>query len=292
MAVPWPCLTRPGTHRWQGPTVKSDIVIELNLETLWSLEHLIREVAETELISRFHHVQREYKADGSMVTEADRASQARIQAELNRLWPAIPLLGEEMSQEEQRQVCHTNHVFWCLDPLDGTTNYAAGIPYFAISLALLENNVVSMGIVCDPIRKEVFSAIRGKGAYLNGNLIEQPKLALSLEQAIGLIDFKRLPAGLATALANSPPYSSQRSFGAGALDWCQIAMGRCHVYLHGKQRLWDYAAGRLILEEAGGQWCSLDIAPGDVGLLYPRGYAAATDKRLFDLWRAWVDTSV
>ena len=75
------------------------------------------------------------------------------------------------------------------------------------------------------------------------------------------IDFKRLDGPLATRLATEIPYASQRSFGSVALDWCWLAAGRCHIYLHGRSHLWDYAAGELILAEAGGYSCTLDGEP-------------------------------
>ena len=72
------------------------------------------------------------------------------------------------------------------------------------------------------------------------------------------VDFKRLPPALARDLVAEPPYSSQRNFGASTLEWCYVAAGRFDVYLHGGQKLWDYAAGSLVLEEAGGLMCTLD----------------------------------
>ena len=102
------------------------------------------------------------------------------------------------------------------------------------------------------------------------------------------VDFKRLPATLAQALAASPPYSSQRNFGASTLEWCYVAAGRFDVYLHGGQKLWDYAAGSLILEEAGGLMCSLDSDDFWAEEGWKRSVLAARTPELFEAWVSWV----
>jgi myo-inositol-1(or 4)-monophosphatase len=111
---------------------------------------------------------------------------------------------------------------------------------------------------------------------------------LPLRQAIGLVDFKRLSVELATRLASVPPYASQRSFGSIALDWCWLAARRAHVYIHGKQHIWDYAAGCLILQEAGGQSLTLSGEDVFVNSLAQRSAVAAADRRLFAEWQAWL----
>jgi myo-inositol-1(or 4)-monophosphatase len=109
-----------------------------------------------------------------------------------------------------------------------------------------------------------------------------------LRRSIAVVDFKRLPAALAAALVASPPYSSQRYFGSGALEWAWLAAGRFQVYLHGRQKLWDYAAGALILAEAGGLAESLDGGPIYTEALQPRSAVAACDAALFEAWKAWL----
>lgn len=201
----------------------------------------------------------------------------------------IARLSEEMSIDEQQQILSQHDQgFWCIDPLDGTSNFAAGIPFFAVSVALIVAGKPQLGIVYDPIRQECFSAIAGAGAFLNGECLTMKTSPDSLKRAIGLIDFKRLDKGLATRLISQPPYASQRSFGSVALDWCWLAAGRCHVYLHGKQNIWDYAAGCLVLAEAGGQALSLEGTPVFQCSLTPRSVMAALDSRMFAEWRQWL----
>ncbi len=253
---------------------------------------LITIAADAELVPRFAHVEPGRKADGSIVTEADLAMQQRLHSALSTRWPAIPLLGEEMAPEQQEALLREADALWCLDPLDGTSNFTAGLPYFAVSLALVRNGRVALGIVYDPMRRECFTAVRGQGAQLNGTPLTFQGRPWGLHRSIALVDLKRLPKALAVRLASAPPYASQRSFGSSALDWCTIAAGRCHIYLHGKQRLWDLAAGSLILEEAGGLACTLEGDPVFLPQLEPRSVVAALDHETFRSWCAWLEVPV
>jgi myo-inositol-1(or 4)-monophosphatase len=215
--------------------------------------------------------------------------QNRLTGDLMTRWPQFPLLGEESTADEQRQLLKSSpEGLWCLDPLDGTSNFAAGIPFFSVSLALLIEGQPAMGLVYDPVREECFSAIAGEGVWLNGQPLRKHPLNLSLKQCIAVVDYKRLAPELATRLATDIPFSSQRSFGSVALDWAWLAAGRYHVYLHGKQKLWDFAAGTLILAEAGGHAVTLDSEPVYVADIAPRSAVAALDDRLFGEWRNWL----
>lgn len=252
------------------------------------LEQIVKSAAQEELLPRLRKVKRSHKADGSIITEADVAMQERIAGELTAQWPDIALLSEEMPADEQQHLLAGGQPLWILDPLDGTSNFAAGVPFFSVSLALLAEGQVSLGIVYDPLRDECFSAQQGRGAFLNGTALHSAECGLTLKQAMALIDFKRLPTDLATRLVTEMPYASQRSFGSVALDWCWIAAGRCHIYLHGRQNIWDYAAGYLILHEAGGLSTSLSGDDVLVSAVTPRSAVAALDHNLYDEWRSWL----
>lgn len=249
------------------------------------LEQIIRVAAQQELLPRFKQVTHSLKSDGSIVTEVDLAMQQQMIEVLKQYWPQIPLLGEEMSAEEQQQLLDNNEEgLWLLDPLDGTSNYAAGIPYFCVSLALMKRGEVTLAIIHDPLRDETFAAEKGKGVWLNGEPLIAAKATRPLKQGIALIDLKRLSPELAAKVASQPPYSSQRNLGSGALDWCYVATGRVDVYLHGGQKLWDYAAGQLILSEAGGYASTLDGESVLVSELKPRSVVAATDELNYQQW--------
>ena len=219
---------------------------------------IIKKVAKEELLPRFENVTKEYKVDGSIVTEADTVSQQRIQELLHHDYPDIKLLGEEMSEEEQLLALENEHGVWVLDPIDGTSNFSHGLPYYCVSLALIRNGTVQLGIVYDPERDECFHAQKNVGSFLNNKKLNAPSHNTTLEKSIVGVDFKRLPADMAAKIASNPPYASQRSLGSIALDWCWVATGRIQAYLHGKHNLWDYAACWLILEEANGASQTLD----------------------------------
>lgn len=258
------------------------------LPHLDDLSALVIAAAREELLPRFAGTERQFKADGSIVTEADFAVQKRLTARLQERYPEFDLLGEEMDAQRQQELLAQNNAgLWCLDPLDGTSNFTAGLPFFAISLALLIDHKPVLGVVYDPIRDECFTAQRGRGAWLNGVRLRVPSVDLPLGRCLAVVDFKRLGA-LAAKLAVRPPYSSQRNLGSVALEWCWLAAGRFHVYLHGKQKLWDYAAGALILSEAGGRAETLQGEPIFSIELQPRSVVAAGDAGLFEEWKSWL----
>jgi myo-inositol-1(or 4)-monophosphatase len=261
----------------------------MNQDVFNELERRLCAAAETELLTRFNRVGAEIKADGSLLTEADSAMQARMQQELGALFPGHAMLGEEMDAGRQReQLAGAEQGLWVLDPLDGTSNFASGIPYFCVSLALIVQGEVQVALVYDPVRRELFHARAGAGAWLNGAVLGHRRPLTPLHHGIGLVDYKRLPAVLARRLVDDAPYSSQRSFGSVALDFCWLAAGRVHVYLHGRHNLWDYAAGLTILHEAGGHSVTLEGVPRPPLDLVPRSTAAALDAGLFREWCTWL----
>jgi myo-inositol-1(or 4)-monophosphatase len=190
-----------------------------------------------------------------------------------------------MSVEQQQQLLgHSDTGLWVLDPLDGTTNFASGIPIFSVSVALLIGGEVQLGLVYDPVRDESFSAMRGQGAWLNEQSLKPQVERQSIEQCIAQVDLKRLPVKLAACLAGEHPFASQRNFGSGTLDWCWLAAGRSQLYAHGGQKLWDYLAGHLILQEAGGRVTTIDGESLFNHSLEPRSVAAAITPQLHTLW--------
>ncbi len=254
---------------------------------LAELGSLLRAAGRQCLLPRLHRVARDYKADGSLVTEADLLLQNHLASELARGWPDIMLLSEELDARQREAACGAAESgVWVLDPLDGTTNFASGIPCFCISLALLRDRRLELGLVYDPNRDELFAAEAGRGATLNGAPLRLSATGMSLSEVAAIVDFKRLPPALATRLVLDPPYASQRNFGSVALDWCWLAAGRGQLYLHGGMNLWDYAAGLLVFEEAGGYALSLDGTPVFHPGLEQRSAVAAVDEALFMQWRA------
>ena len=252
------------------------------------LKQIIINAAREELLPRFADVQRSIKTDGSFVTDADLATQARIVRELKKHYPDTAVLGEEMTKQEQEVLLSASDALWCLDPLDGTSNFAVGTPYYAISLAMIERGVPTLGIVYDPNRDECFVGMQGKGAFLNDKPLKIKHVELSLSQCTALIDFKRLPSRLAMNLVSRRPYASQRSYGSVALDWCWMAASRFHLYLHGSSNIWDYSAGHLIFDEAGGCSSTLEGEAVFVNDLSKRSSVGALDQAMFEQWYGWL----
>lgn len=248
---------------------------------------VVREIAQREITPRFLKVAHSHKADGSLFTEADAVTQNALEASLPRICDA-PVLGEEMTETQQKDAWGAGwEGLWCVDPIDGTSNFVAGVPYFAVSVAYLYKGVRQLGVVYDPIADEMFSAERGRGAYLNRDRLPLRTPATELKRALAGVEMKRIDRDLAGRLASWPPYASQRNFGASTLDWCYTAAGRFDIYVHGGQKLWDYAAGALILEEAGGRMASLSGA-FDTANVWERSVVASASPKLFELWRDWL----
>jgi myo-inositol-1(or 4)-monophosphatase len=248
----------------------------------------VKLVTAEEIMPRYLRVAHHHKFDGSLCTEADIAAQnaltKKLQAILN-----VPVLGEEMTAAKQRALWETGREgIWCIDPIDGTSNFVHGLPYFAISVALIREGNSVLGVVYDPVANEMFAAELGKGAFLNGEKLVGREIPGTLKKALASVDMKRLKKKLATQLAANPPYSSQRNFGASALDWCYTATGRYDVYLHGGQKLWDYAAGQLVLRESGGHVCCIETDDFSQGDIWQRSVIAARDEKLFEEWKGWI----
>lgn len=246
----------------------------------------MRRVGDTVVLPRFTRVAHTRKADGSVLTEVDLEAQEVLRRELTALLHC-PLLGEEMTREEQlRQWQEGDAGLWCVDPVDGTSNFVGGLPHFAVSVALMRHGRPVLGAVYAPALGEMFAAEAGRGAWLNDQRLPLHAPAASVAEALAGIDFKRLPPKLAGRLAVDPPFHSQRNLGSGALDWCYVAAGRFDLYLHGGQHLWDYAAGCLVLQEAGGAMGTLESADfwsgGDV---WRKSVVAAGSDLLCAEWR-------
>jgi len=192
----------------------------------------------------------ETKLDGSVITEVDLACETFIQKGLKQPGDTTGFLSEEMTAEEQRDCLKNGGRYWCLDPLDGTSNFATTFPVFSISLALIEEGKPIMAAIHDPVRGESFYGWRQRGAWLNGMPL-RTSTENRLQASVGFIDFKRLEPSLAKTLVTGRFYRSQRNIGSCALEWSWLAAGRAQFIIHGGEKLWDFAAGALLAREAG-----------------------------------------
>lgn len=260
----------------------------MNLPDIDNLKRLIRHTAQNEILSRFTKVSYDLKADGSLITQADLAANQCIRESLAQTYPEIGFLSEEMSLAEQEACLQSESSLWILDPLDGTSNFAAGLPLFATSLALVVNGRVEIGISYDVVRDEMFSAVRGKGAFLNDKPLSCYTHCNILAESLALIEFKRLEPHLRQHLMNHAPYRSHRTLGTSVLEWAWMSASRAHVYLHGGMKIWDLAAGSLILSEAGGYATTIEGEEVFKPTMTPRSVVMSPNKALFDQWCEYV----
>lgn len=254
------------------------------LPDIKTLQKMIRDVAIEEILPRFNKIGYQLKHDGSLITEADLMADKRINDFLSDAYPDIAFMSEEMTSEEQALLLANNSAVWCLDPLDGTGNFAAGVPLFASSISLIIDGEVMLGVTYDVNRDEMFSAVKGEGAFLNDIRLHCDSPATDLKSSVALVDFKRLPKDLALKVFNDEPYRSQRNLGSTVLEIAWMSANRGQIYLHGGMQLWDCAAGSLILSEAGGYASTLEGTPITASLTGKRSVVASPDFRLFNDW--------
>ena len=203
------------------------------------------------------------KGPGDIVTAADVEVQAMIARRLRRAFPTHGILAEEgldaTAGTEWR---------WIVDPLDGTKNFARGIPSFCVSIGAEREGRVELGVVLDPIQEELFVGARGAGAWLNGRRIRVSEVT-NLAGAFlgtGLPNRVRRFAGPVARVFSrfAARCLGVRDRGAGALDLCYVACGRFDGYWEVDQSPWDIAAGGLIVEEAGGRMSNFRGGPFDI----------------------------
>lgn len=247
----------------------------------------VRDVAAAQILPRFRAVTARRKDDGSLVTEADIATQLALGRALARVEP-VALLGEEMTDAEQQRVWNAGGRFWCVDPLDGTANFSAGVPFFAVSVALMQDARPILGVVVDPIADEAYFAVRGAGAWRDGFALAPSVREAALEDAVAEIDLRRTLPHVRQELKHRAPFARRVTSGSSALAWCHLAAGRRDLFLHAGQKVWDYAAGALIAEEAGVALCTLREDDFWAGQAWDRSVIAARTPALFAQWRDWV----
>jgi myo-inositol-1(or 4)-monophosphatase len=198
------------------------------------------------------------KGPANFVTAADRKAEEVLREELTTARPGYSFFGEEGGKHEGTDKTHT----WVVDPLDGTSNFLHGIPHFAISIALEREDTVVAGLIYNPITDDLFTAERGKGAFLNDTRLRvaaRRRLADAVI-ACGLPHLGRgdLALGAKEIAAMQPQVAGLRRFGSAALDLCWVAAGRLDGYWERNLSPWDIAAGLIIVREAGGFVTDLD----------------------------------
>ncbi|HUQ28758.1 MAG TPA: inositol monophosphatase family protein [Usitatibacter sp.] len=251
----------------------------------------VRAVAASEILPRYRTVVATRKDDGSLVTEADHASQRMLVRGLRAL-EDVPVMGEEMARAEQQAIFERGGRYWCVDPLDGTRNFAGGVPFFAVSVALVENARPVFGTVYDPIADEAFFAVRGAGAWLNHKPLAVPREAPVLSQALAEVSLRSPYNTLRSAFKSRAPYKRRITSGSATLSWCHLAAARIDVLVSPAQKMWDYAAGALIAHEAGASLSTLEDDDFWAAPAFAKSALAARGPALLAEWREWLRTEI
>lgn len=197
------------------------------------------------------------KAEFDFVTEADRAAEEKIVHHILAAFPGHQIFAEEQTHApETAQVASPDGVQWIIDPLDGTTNYIHGVPNFSVSIAAKKNDEIVVGVVWDPVRRELFTATAGGGSFLNGKPIRVSENA-RLHDSLLATGFpfrakSRLGAYLRMFGAFFSSVRDIRRIGSAALDLAYVAAGRFDGFWEYGLSPWDFAAGSLLVREAGG----------------------------------------
>ncbi|MCA1826017.1 MAG: inositol monophosphatase [Myxococcales bacterium] len=217
--------------------------------------------AGAKVLRDLYHRPRDIQLKGriDLVTDADKASEETVLRKLHELAPGVKILAEESGEHGK------GDARFIVDPLDGTTNYAHGIPLFCCTVAFEENGRVVAGCTVDPLRDEVFRAARGEGAWLGSRKL-QVSPARELESAVVCTGFpygnrERLPHMAAVFARFTEIARGTRRLGSAALDLAYTAAGRLDGFWEMGLAPWDVAAGQLLVEEAGGLVTRFDGSP-------------------------------
>ena len=222
----------------------------MNYPSLSDVESLARAAGKIlhDGYEKDHDIQ--FKGVIDLVTEIDHQSEAFLLGEIARRWPESRVFAEESGESGR-----AGGLTWYVDPLDGTVNYAHGVPIFCVAIACAWEGQTRLAVVYDPMRDELFAAERGRGAWLNGRPLKVSS-ASELQKSLLVTGF---PYNTWTAKPNNLEYFGRfairtqgvRRLGSAALDACYVAAGRFDGFWELSLHAWDVAAAGLIAEEAG-----------------------------------------
>ena len=217
-----------------------------------------------------------FKGLRDIVTDVDLIVEKKIRENLKEEFPDIGFVGEETMEDERAN--YKQGYKWIVDPIDGTRNFAAGIPFFSLVIGLSFNEKIILAVNYDPLRNEMFSSENGKGAFLNDKKIIVSKKK-SLDESIIGVDLSYEEKGalktIEPILKMWPNIQTARIMGSAALGLSYVAAGRTDLYFHYQLQPWDQIAGILLIKEAGG------IVSDRLGKkieLFSKGIVAANSK--------------
>lgn len=219
----------------------------------------------------------DYKSAFNLVTDVDKASETLILEIIQGSFPDDAILAEESGASKARSARR-----WLIDPLDGTTNYAHSYPFFCVSIGLEQDGEMVLGVIYDPVRDELFYALKGEGAFLNDEKIKVSTID-QVENSLLVTGFP--PDSRGADINNMIEFKTftnlshgVRRDGSAALDLAYVATGRTEGFWEKRLAAWDVGAGSLIVEEAGGRVTDLEGHKLDVD----KGFILATNGLIHD----------
>jgi len=256
---------------------------------------IVSEVAAAELLPRFRRLAQgdvRNKAPGNPVTVADEAAEHALTSRLTDLLPGSLVVGEEAAEADPAIVGRLSGdaPVWIVDPLDGTTNFAAGLPLFAVIVGLAQGGTMRLACLHDPVHGTTALASAGDGATIDG---EPARVCAPTEpkHMYGTVKLRfgerGLPLRIVERCQSVPPFIDLR---CAAHEYMALCSGRLHYALYRKLMAWDHAAGALLHREAGGYSAHLDGSPYRVdGPDHSHGFLIAPDEAS---WHALVDALI
>ncbi|XP_012139067.1 inositol monophosphatase 1 isoform X2 [Megachile rotundata] len=224
--------------------------------------------------------------DWDLVTQYDKKVEEILLNNLSKQFPKHKFIGEETVSATQHLPELTDDPTWIIDPIDGTTNFVHSFPFTCISIALVAKKELEIGIVYNPILEQLFTARKGRGAYLNGKPIKSSNVEklehslLCIEASYATIDnIRDIILGRTEAFVSVA--HGIRTMGSAALTLSYIAMGAADAYHTDNLMPWDVAAGVLIIREAGG--VVIDTSGGEFNIMSPKVLAAGNNKLASEL---------
>ncbi len=227
----------------------------------------IRDTAQSIILPRFQALARHEireKAPGDFVTIADEESERELTRLLSNAMPGSVVLGEEAVAADSGRMALLagDDPVWVIDPVDGTGNFARGVPGFAVIVALVERGMTTAGWIYDPLRDVMIIAERGEGAWSEGRRLAVTDVPPDLMVGAAYGKFGS-PGRAQKILADSGRIAAVRNRGSSGLEYMVVALGEAQFSLHSRSLPWDHAAGMLIVTEAGGAAAFLDGSPYD-----------------------------
>jgi len=260
-----------------GPESNADIA------DILALTQALAKTAGAEILAaRGESLSSDFKNGEELVTNADLQADEIITNAIKKQYPDHDIISEESAPQPDLQRLQ-KHPTWIIDPIDGTVNYAHGHQQSAVSIAFVRDGEIQSGVVYNPFNDELFSAVRGQGAWLNGAEIEVSQ-EQTLRRAIiatgfpyGKDEIPELVDRLAIVLTHA---ADIRRLGSAALDLCWVAMGRLDGYYESLS-LWDFAAGQLIAIEAGAVYGHFKPVPEGVPEQFHHRHILVANPSLF-----------